>query len=63
MTSAIDAPQETLPGIAAGPASCDALSVGPALQVDVGLSSATLLCAGSLRVLAPGFHMQQEEII
>src|SRR5579864_5729506 len=50
MASAINAPQETLPGIDAGPASCDVLSVGPALQVEVGLLSATLLCAGSLRV-------------
>ena len=61
MTTAINARQETLPGIAAEPASCDVLSVGQALQLEVGLSSATLPCAGHSVCWRSGFHMQQEE--
>jgi hypothetical protein len=45
MASTLIAPQETLLGTAAGPASCDVLSVGLALRVEVCLLSVTPLRA------------------
>ncbi len=60
----LHARRNTLPGIAAGPASCDVLSVGPALRPEVWLLTVAPLRARSLLVIVVSFvHCEIEKII